>query len=50
MQYVEINLDGVNVVKRCPIFKKGDGTPDYAEIRRHFIEMGYAVGTYLRIC
>lgn len=50
MQYVEIQLDGIIVAKRCPILNRPDGFPDYAAIRTHFSDLGYEVGQYLRIC
>ena len=50
MQYVEIQLDGITVVKRCPILNRPDGFPDYAAIRSHFTDLGYTVGRNVRIC
>jgi hypothetical protein len=49
MQYVEIQLDGVIAVKRCPILNRPDGFPDYGAIRAYFSDLGYTVGQYLRL-
>lgn len=50
MQHVEIELDGILANKRCPILKKQDGSPDYLAIRAYFNDLGYTVGTHIRIC
>ncbi len=50
MQHVEIQLDGILVVKRCPILKRPDGAHDYTAIRTYFADLGYTVGLHVRIC
>lgn len=50
MEYVEIELDGLVVVKRCPRFRTVTGETDFRSIRAHFAELGYIVGVYVRIC
>lgn len=47
---VEIELDGVITAKNCPVFKQANGLTDYLAIRNHFAELGYVVGSYLRLC
>jgi hypothetical protein len=44
MQYVEIELDNVLTVKRCPIYKHDGGFVDYNRIREYFSSLGYTVG------
>jgi len=49
--YVEIELDGVITAKnlRIPADMRYK-TEVYQYIRNYFIELGYNVGNYLRIC
>lgn len=46
---VEVELDGVVTVKRCPRYWKMGGPVDYAAIRMVFEGLGYAVGS-IRVC
>lgn len=48
--HVEIELDGVVCAKRCPAFKTPEGFQDHAAIREYFVDLGYSVGTRIRIC
>lgn len=49
MDYVEIELDGVIATKRCPRFRTATLDVDLKAIRAYFSELGYMVGTYLRV-
>ena len=47
---VEVELDGIPTVKRCPKFTTEDGAVDYTAIRNHFTALGYRVGPTIRVC